>query len=95
MTADARIGADVANVFRSIGVGEVAKPQENILVAPDGLQNRLIDMFNVMLNDNVKARKMMPDSTYVRVRDMKENTAKDAGSISISAQEMFMERTDI
>ena len=31
MTADARIGADVANVFRSIGVGEVAKPQENIL----------------------------------------------------------------
>lgn len=95
MTADARIGADVANVFRSIGVGEVAKPQENILVAPDGLQNRLIDMFNVMLNDNVKERKMMPDSNYIRVRDMKENTAKDAGSISISAQEMFMERTDI
>ena len=46
MTADARIGADVANVFRSIGVGEVAKPQENILVAPDGLQNRLIDMID-------------------------------------------------
>ncbi|MFA9378860.1 MAG: polyphosphate kinase 1 [Lachnotalea sp.] len=46
ITADSIIGSEVANIFMQLGLGEVASPQKKLLVAPNGLQNKLIDMIN-------------------------------------------------
>ena len=40
---------------------EVAAPVKN----PE-IQNRLVDIFNTMLKDNVKARVQQPDGSYIR-----------------------------
>lgn len=46
MTANQTIGNEVAAIFTQLGMGEIAKPQENLLVAPNGLQNRLVAMID-------------------------------------------------
>ena len=41
---------------------EVAAP-----VFDEGIKKRILDLFETQLNDNVKARDMQPDGTYVRI----------------------------
>ena len=56
---------------------EVAAP----VYDPD-IQNRIIDIFETMLSDDVKARVQISDGTYRKKRSHKKN---------LSAQDMFME----
>ena len=56
---------------------EVAIPVED-----EQLRKRVYDMFRVMMNDNVKAREMQPDGSYVRVE------RKD-GEEAVNSQEYF------
>lgn len=44
MTADRAIGQDAAAVFNALCMGEVVKETEELLVAPLGLQSKLIDL---------------------------------------------------
>ncbi|MGN0482174.1 MAG: polyphosphate kinase 1 [Lachnospiraceae bacterium] len=46
ITADHTIGTELASLFQQIGVGQLAAPQKHLLVAPKGLQNRLIEMID-------------------------------------------------
>ena len=46
MTADAQIAQDAANVFASLREGKVPPAQEELLVAPDGLKPRVLDMID-------------------------------------------------
>lgn len=59
---------------------EVAAPIYN-----EVLRSRLYDMFDLMLADNVQARRMMPDGSYVR-REPAE------GEEAISSQEIFYQQ---
>ena len=58
---------------------EVAAP-----ILDEGLKNRLLDQFDVMLRDNVQARVMQPDGSYVR-----RERGEDA---PLSAQEFFYQQ---
>ena len=44
MTADAQIAADAANVFAALKAGRLPEPQTDLLVAPDGLKPRVLEM---------------------------------------------------
>lgn len=44
MTADERIGLDAARVFQALTKGETVDRSEHLLVAPNCLQNRILDM---------------------------------------------------
>jgi polyphosphate kinase len=46
MTADEDIAKDAAEVFRSLSMGEVVRNSTQLLVAPDCLKSRLIEMMN-------------------------------------------------
>lgn len=46
MTVDAQIAQDAANVFASLREGKVPPAQEELLVAPDGLKPRVLDMID-------------------------------------------------
>ena len=43
MTADQKIGAEAARVFKALSMGEVMKRTEHLLVAPKCLQNKVLD----------------------------------------------------
>ena len=43
ITADQKIGAEAARVFKALSLGEVMKRTEHLLVAPKCLQNKVID----------------------------------------------------
>ena len=43
MTADQRIGADAARVFKTLSLGEVVENVDYLLVAPKCLQNRIVE----------------------------------------------------
>ena len=58
---------------------EVAAP-----ILDEGLKNRLLDQFDVMLRDNMQARVMQPDGSYVR-----RERGEDA---PLSAQEFFYQQ---
>ena len=58
---------------------EVAAP-----ILDEGLKNRLLDQFDVMLRDNMQARVMQPDGSYVR-RERGEEAP-------LSAQEFFYQQ---
>lgn len=44
ITANQQIGNEVSEVFRKLGMNEIATPVNTLLVAPYGLQNRLLDL---------------------------------------------------
>ncbi len=46
ITSNPVLGNEMAALFRQIGINEVATGQPNLLVAPCGLQNRLIEMID-------------------------------------------------
>ena len=54
---------------------EVAAP-----VLDAGIKKRILDIFETQMNDNVKARDMLPDGTYVR---------KPSAGVSVDAQSRF------
>lgn len=43
MTADASIGRDAANLFQSLALGEMAEEGRALLIAPGGLQNKVLE----------------------------------------------------
>lgn len=46
MTADPQIAADAANVFEALKADKLPEPQTDLLVAPYGLQNAMLDMID-------------------------------------------------
>ncbi len=46
ITANPVLGNEIAALFRQIGVDEIATAQPNLLIAPSGLQNKLIEMID-------------------------------------------------
>jgi polyphosphate kinase len=50
MTANKEIGKEVSELFREIGMGEMAVPKEHLLVAPNGLQNRLLALMDEQIH---------------------------------------------
>ena len=46
MTADPQIGADAANVFDALKKNTIPEPQQELLVAPHGLQSAVLDMID-------------------------------------------------
>lgn len=46
MTADAQIAADASNVFAALKDGKLPAPQTDLLVAPDGLKPRVLEMID-------------------------------------------------
>ena len=56
---------------------EVAAP-----IYDEGIKERLLHMFNIMLSDNVKARVMAQDGNYYK-KDVKE------GKTKLNSQEYF------
>lgn len=50
------------------------------------IKQRVLDIFSIMLKDNIKARRQLPDGTYVRVKPSSENEPL------ICAQEYFIEQ---
>lgn len=46
MTADESIAEDAANVFQALSMGETVQESEHLLVAPNCLQNRILDMID-------------------------------------------------
>lgn len=46
ITTNMDIGYEVSGVFTSLLMGEVPKPVENLLIAPNGLKNRLIELID-------------------------------------------------
>ena len=46
MTADAQIASDAANVFEALKDGRLPSPQSDLLVAPDGLKPRVLEMID-------------------------------------------------
>ena len=52
ITANQTIGADAAKVFMALQRGEVVEETEKLLVAPKGLQNKIIDMIDEQINNH-------------------------------------------
>ena len=50
MTADEGIAEDAANVFQALSMGETVQESEHLLVAPNCLQNRILDMIDEEIN---------------------------------------------
>ena len=50
MTADEGIAEDAANVFQALSMGEMVQESEHLLVAPNCLQNRILDMIDEEIN---------------------------------------------
>ena len=50
LTAKKEIGEQIAQVFRSLLLGETVKEVEHLLVAPNCLQNRVLDMIEEEIN---------------------------------------------
>lgn len=46
LTANETIGKEAAAVFNSLLMGEIPKPTKNLLVAPKGLQNKLVELID-------------------------------------------------
>ncbi len=67
ITASPVIGSEIANVFKKIGLGELAEPEENILVAPNGLQNRLLEMIT---DESNKARAGEPAYIAAKINSL-------------------------
>jgi polyphosphate kinase len=44
LTADPRIGAEAARIFTALACGETVEDCQHLLVAPHGLQNRILDL---------------------------------------------------
>ena len=47
MTADTQIGEDAKNVFYALRDNRIPEPQTDLLVAPDGLRNRVIELIDL------------------------------------------------
>lgn len=52
ITANQTIGADAAKVFMALQKGEVVEETEKLLVAPKGLQNKIIHMIDEQINNH-------------------------------------------
>ena len=52
ITANQTIGADAAKVFMALQRGEVVEETEKLLVAPKGLQNKIIHMIDEQINNH-------------------------------------------
>lgn len=56
MTADQTIGADAAKVFMALQKGEITEETDKLLVAPKGLQNKIIDMIDEQINNKLNGK---------------------------------------
>lgn len=50
MTANELLGKEVAELFKEIGMSEMATPKDLLLVAPNGLQNRLLSLMDEQIH---------------------------------------------
>lgn len=50
ITSNFEIGMELSTIFKQIGIGEIAAPQKLLLVAPKGLQNRLLDLMDEQIH---------------------------------------------
>ena len=64
ITSDRRIGKDTAEVFRSLLLGETVSSSECLLVAPNILQRKIIEL----IKSQIQLAKTSPENAYIGIK---------------------------